>query len=154
MPGLDLTKQVCLLFIQYQQRIRIQTNTTVGERYSDTSLYEVSEYSLAISIVGTITNLVVFKKAFLFKNGPIPASFSFIFGPFKQTIQFLQQINVKKCLVYPESCAGIRTHNLWNASLFPKPLDQGSRPKKSEFIFGNFVTIDILEKAKYDNKHL
>ena len=32
--------------------------------------------------------------------------FSFIFGLFKQTIQFLQQINLKKC----------------------HPLDQGSRP--------------------------
>ena len=34
---------------------------------------------------------------FAFLNGPTPASFSFIFGLFKQTIQFLQQINVKKC---------------------------------------------------------
>ena len=33
----------------------------------------------------------------LFLNGPTTASFSFIFGLFKQTIQFLQQINVKKC---------------------------------------------------------
>ena len=33
-----------------------------------------------------------------FKNGPTPASFSFIFGLFKQTsLQFLQQIYVKKC---------------------------------------------------------
>ena len=32
------------------------------------------------------------------KNGPTPASFSFIFGLFKQTsLQFLQQIYVKKC---------------------------------------------------------
>ena len=30
-----------------------------------------------------------------FKNGPIPASFLLIFGIFKQTIQFLQQITVK-----------------------------------------------------------
>ena len=30
----------------------------------------------------------------LFLNGPTPASFSFIFGLFKQTLQFLQQINV------------------------------------------------------------
>ena len=32
----------------------------------------------------------------LFLNGPCPASFSFILGLFKQTIQFSQQINVKK----------------------------------------------------------
>ena len=28
---------------------------------------------------------------FFYKNGPTPASFSFIFGLFKQTLQFLQQ---------------------------------------------------------------
>ena len=33
----------------------------------------------------------------IFLNGPTLASFSFIFGIFKQTIQFLQQIIVKKC---------------------------------------------------------
>ena len=32
-----------------------------------------------------------------FLNGPTPASFSFIFVFFKQTLQFFQQINVKKC---------------------------------------------------------
>ena len=32
---------------------------------------------------------------FFKKNGPSPASFSVLFGLFKQTIQFLQQINVK-----------------------------------------------------------
>ena len=31
------------------------------------------------------------------KNGPYTASFLFIFGLFKQTVQFLQQIFVKKC---------------------------------------------------------
>ena len=35
---------------------------------------------------------------FFSKNGPTPASFSFIFSLFKQTLlQFLQQIYVKKC---------------------------------------------------------
>ena len=33
----------------------------------------------------------------IFLNGPTPASLSFIFSLFKQTVQFLQQINVKKC---------------------------------------------------------
>ena len=54
---------------------------------------------------------------FLKKNGPTPASFSFIFGLFKQTLQFLQWINVKNIhLVYG---TGNRTHDLWNMSLFP-----------------------------------
>ena len=53
-----------------------------------------------------------------FLNGPTPTSFSFIFGLFKQTsLQFLQQINVKN--VHQVYGAGIRTHNLWNMSLFP-----------------------------------
>ena len=38
---------------------------------------------------------------------------------FKQTIQFLQQINVKKCHVHPVSGTGIRTHDLWNLSFLP-----------------------------------
>ena len=46
----------------------------------------------------------------LFKNGTIPASFSLIFGLFKQTIQFIQQINVKN--VHLVFGAGIRTHDL------------------------------------------
>ena len=32
-----------------------------------------------------------------FLNGPSPASFFVYFDLFKQTLQFLQQINVKKC---------------------------------------------------------
>ena len=44
------------------------------------------------------------------------ASFSFIFGLFKQTIQFLQQINVNN--VHPAG-AGIRTHNLLNMTRHP-----------------------------------
>ena len=39
------------------------------------------------------TPLPQFKKCFL--NAPTPASFLFIFALFKQTIQFLQQMNVK-----------------------------------------------------------
>ena len=48
------------------------------------------------------------------KNGPTPASFSYIFSVFKQTLQFLQQINVKN--VHPLYSAGIQTHNLSNMS--------------------------------------
>ena len=48
------------------------------------------------------------------KNGPTPASFSFIFGLFKQAIQFLQQINVKNVnLAYG---TGIPTHDFVNMS--------------------------------------
>ena len=40
----------------------------------------------------------------------IPASLSFIFGLFEQTLQFLQQYNVKNA--HPASGAGIRTHGV------------------------------------------
>ena len=39
----------------------------------------------------------------------------------KQTIQFLQQINVKN--VHPVCGAGIRTHDILNTSRLPQPLD-------------------------------
>ena len=66
-----------------------------------------------------MTAIVNLQQNSFFKNGPTSASFSFIFGLFKQTIQFLQQINVKKCHVHPVSGTGIRTHDLWNVSLLP-----------------------------------
>ena len=34
--------------------------------------------------------------------------------------------------VHPVYSAGIQTHDLWNMSLFPYPLDQGSGPKNDE----------------------
>ena len=51
------------------------------------------------------------------KNGPTPASFSIIFGLYKQTIQFYQQINVKN--VQRVYGAGIWTHNILNMSCQP-----------------------------------
>ena len=53
-----------------------------------------------------------------FKNGPTPASFLFIFGLFKQkSLQFLQQINVKKC---PSS--------IWCWDWNPRPFEHESSP--------------------------
>ena len=51
---------------------------------------------------------------------PLPLS-SFIFGLFKQKLQFLPQYTLKS----PPS-TGIRTHDLLDVSLLPKPLDQGT----------------------------
>ena len=65
------------------------------------------------------TTMVLRYKTFFKKNGPSPASFSFIFSLFKQTIQFLHQIDVKKFHVHPVYGAGIRNHNLQNISLLP-----------------------------------
>ena len=54
-----------------------------------------------------------------------PGLFFVSFWSFQSNITILQQINVKKCHVHPVYGAGIQTYNLWNVSLFPKPLDQG-----------------------------
>ena len=72
------------------------------------------------SFSGQSVNMIVFNK----KMGhPL---FCFIFGLFKETLQYLQQINVKN--VHPVYGAESQTHDLWNMSLLPEPLDQRSRP--------------------------
>ena len=59
------------------------------------------------------------KQHCFLKNGPSRPLFRLFSVFFKQTIQFQQQINVKKCQVHPVSGAGIRTHDLWIVSLLP-----------------------------------
>ena len=68
-------------------------------------------------MVTKYVNSPFFCSFLFFLNGPTPASFSFIFGLFKQTLQSLQQIYVNN--VHPVYGARIRTHDLWNMSLFP-----------------------------------
>ena len=58
--------------------------------------------------------------AFLFlKNGPSPASFSFIFGLFQTNNTIFTTNQCEKCQVHPVSSARIRTHDLWNMSRLP-----------------------------------
>ena len=59
------------------------------------------------------------EKIGFFKKWTIPDLFFVYFRPFKQTLQFLQQIYVKKCYDHPEYGTGIQTHNLRNTSLLP-----------------------------------
>ena len=59
-----------------------------------------------------------------FLKRAIPGLFFVYFRFFKQTLQILQQINVKN--VNPIYSARIQTHNLKIASLIPYKLDQGS----------------------------
>ena len=49
-------------------------------------------------------------QGFFFKNRPSSASFSFIFGLFKQTIEIVQQIDVNN--VYSVSGTGIQTRDI------------------------------------------
>ena len=67
------------------------------------------------------------------KNEP----FSFIFGLFKQTINFNNKSMWKN--VHPVYCAGITTHNFLNMSLHPLPLAQGSRPNSRTFNHCNLM---------------
>ena len=61
----------------------------------------------------------------MFKNGPTPASFSFIIGLFKQTsLQFFQQMYVKKC---PSS--------IWYRDSNPQPLERDSLPITTRPVF-------------------
>ena len=58
------------------------------------------------------------------KNGPTPASFSFIFGLFKQTIQFLQQINVKNVMSIQYPVLGFEptTFQTWVSPITTRPV--------------------------------
>ena len=74
------------------------------------------QFILCVPLFSASVSLILILSSFI-KKWPNPGHFLFIFGLFKQTIQFLQQINVKKCsnihLVYS---AGIQTPNLLNMS--------------------------------------
>ena len=85
-----------------------------------------NQFNFEITLIDLFLVAAMYLGSFnyVFLNGPTPASFLFIFGLFKQAIHFLQQINVKKCHVYPKYGAGIRTHDLSNMSRLPP--DQGS----------------------------
>ena len=55
----------------------------------------------------------------MFFKWATPGLFLVYFRLFKQTLQFLQQIYVKKCYDHPVYGVGIRTHDLRNTSLLP-----------------------------------
>ena len=83
-----------------------------------------------------------------FKNGPTPASFSFIFGLFKpKSLQFLQKMNVKKCHVNPVHGTGIQTHNLSSTSRAPHPFSSFvcSRLSRGAFHFTIWEEVPLVE---------
>ena len=84
------------------------------------------ETSLKINLLAVMVKKVT---VFFKKNGPSLASFSFIFGLFKQTIQILQQINVKKC---PSS--------IWCQDSNSQPSDYKSPPLITRPVFPPKVT--------------
>ena len=88
------------------------------------------------------------KCVLTFKNGPIPASFSFIFGLFKQAIQFLQQIYVKKC---PSSiqCRDLNPQPSERETL-PITSNQGSRPCVTYFKHFRLQRLQAEEKENYN----
>ena len=79
------------------------------------SLNITSDLHMSIKFIVSLASAK--RHVFFKKRWANPGLFLFIFGLFKQTIQFLQQINVTKCHVHPVSGAGIRTQDVWNVSL-------------------------------------
>ena len=65
-----------------------------------------------------------------FLNGPTRAFYIVYYRSFQTNIItiFCKKYKYVKN-VHPVYGAGIRTHDLWNVSLLPQPLDQGSCPK-------------------------
>ena len=80
--------------------------------FSNLSCHQENSKILHCGHTGTILEMRL-NKFFKWAN---PGLFSFIFGLFKEAIQFLQQINVKN--VHPEYGAGIRTHDLSNQNYY------------------------------------
>ena len=81
---------------------------------------------------------VFFKQTETFKNGPTPqrALFRLFSVFFKQTIQYLQQINVKK---YPSSIQR-RDSN-------PRPLEHGSSPITTHKAFISLATNHLISES-------
>ena len=84
----DLVRTLILRLLKLQQKVFLQK----------TSRTEVPVYGSQVkAILYLLGRLGYVKLSFLKNNGPTLASFSFIFGLFQQTVQFLLQIIVKKC---------------------------------------------------------
>ena len=102
----------------------------------------------SLSIISCCLSVPIHSLSFrrIIKKWTIPGLFFVYFCLFKQTITFSQQIIVKNA--HPVYGPGIQTPNLWNMSLPPQPLDQGSRPSSAllsllEYFF-SFVLSDIV----------
>ena len=67
-----------------------------------------------------------------------PGPFFFYFRSFQTNITTIFTTNICGKNVHPVYGAGIRTHDLRNVSLFPLPLDQGSRPKIRTIVWNYF----------------
>ena len=87
-------------FCNTRWRARRWLNSSNG-RYPDWHFYLIRWLKILTKTWGNLS---------FFKNGPLPASFSFIFG---LTIQFFTSNQCKKCHVHPVYGAGIRTHDPW-----------------------------------------
>jgi len=86
-----------------------------------------------------------------FWNGPSSASFC-LFSVFSnKQYKFYNKLMRKN--VHPVYSAGIQTHDFWNMSLLPLPLDQGSRPENLLLYWSN-SRWQISEKSNWSTlKH-
>ena len=86
----------------------------VGDLGKSKALESCPKSNKSPNLVTLLNAYVLEKNVFKWAN---PGLFLFYFCLFKQTLQFLQQINVKN--VHPVSGTRIQTHNLLITSLFP-----------------------------------
>ena len=107
--------------------------------YLDFTL-DVYDFTLGMSPNKCPTNFQYNLAIYRFlKKWANPGLFSVFLVFLNKQYNFLQQIYVKN--VNPVYGARIRTHNLWNVSLFPWPLDQDSRPTQPYVSIGDALTL-------------
>ena len=92
---------------------------------------------------------------FLKKNGPTPASFSFIFGLFKQaSLQFLQQIYAEKMSIqYTLPGFEPSTFGTWVSSLYHKTRAPAPITKMFVILKSKIVWTSFCQKIWYDLKN-
>ena len=98
------------LFCSFHNSIGNKVWISSGIRTHDLPIIDILGWNDGRSSVETLAgNFELW--IFVFLIGPTLASFC-LFLVFSKTIQFLQQINVKKCHVHPVYGEGIQTHDL------------------------------------------
>ena len=113
--SLCINATICLIQQRQMQLVWLSLKHSLSRCNYD--LYTIDTWDSSSAAEPKMTQNLFFKWAILG-----------LFFAFVWTLQFLQQYNVKKC---PSS---IWTHDLWNASLLPKPLIRTSFCKTFLFV--------------------
>ena len=99
-------------------------------------------FSLSLFLSLVLVLCICVYNSFVSYEWAIPGLFLVYFHLLKQTLQFLQQINVKN--VQPIYSAGIRTHNLQNMSLLPPIILSLNLFLSSAYLTVSFMISSLL----------